>query len=141
MSKICTRSVVMSIWPISIRITLCHESVFLLCVWWARMTICLTISMTMGFILFIRETKDLFYVSNYPHGMASQKHVQSYRAWSAYSLWGRPVTNLTALANIENGGLQVKAIVYSGSSSSKFHTRCEPLLLCAQRETVQRCGG
>ncbi len=70
-----------------------------------------------GFYPFYQGDKRFVYVSNYPHGMASQKHVQSYRAWSAYSLWGRPVTNLTALANIENGGLQVKAIVYSGSSS------------------------
>ena len=73
-----------------------------------------------GFYPFYQGDKRFVYVSNYPHGMASQKHVQSYRAWSAYSLWGRPVTNLTALANIENGGLQVKAIVHSGSSISKF---------------------
>ena len=65
-----------------------------------------------GFYPFYQGDKRFHYVANYGHGMASDQHVQAFRAWAAHCFWGRPVTKLTALGSVEEETLSFEAILH-----------------------------
>jgi hypothetical protein len=66
-----------------------------------------------GFYPFIEGDKNFCYVANYRHGIGTEVHAKAFRFWTAHCFWGRPVTRLTALADIAASRLRVEAIVRS----------------------------
>ena len=73
-----------------------------------------------GFYPFYQGQKRFGYVPNYPHGMASGKHSEAYRAWAGYCFFGNPAPRLTAMGVVENGSLHVQSIVHAGSEQGKI---------------------
>jgi hypothetical protein len=68
-----------------------------------------------GFYPYYQGDKSFAYVPNYAHGMGTSQHVRAVRAWVAHCFEERPVTSVSALGTMNEGALNVSAVVHSQS--------------------------